>query len=69
VIDLRVPLGLLFVTLGLLLGGYGIAGDAAIYALSLGFNLNLWCGLAMLIFGIAMLALSRRGKASRSHLY
>lgn len=62
-IDLRVPLGLLFVTLGLLLGGYGIAGDATMYGLSLGVNLNLWCGMAMLIFGIAMLALSRRGNA------
>ena len=60
-IDLRIPLGLLFVTLGLLLGGYGIAGDAAMYGMSLGFNLNLWCGITMLIFGIAMLALSRRG--------
>jgi len=63
VIDLRIPLGLLFVTLGLLLGGYGIAGDAAMYGLSLGVNLNLWCGMAMLIFGSAMLALSRRGNA------
>lgn len=58
--DLRVPLGLLFVLLGLLLGGYGLAGDTAMYATSLGFNLNLWCGLAMLIFGSAMLAVARR---------
>ena len=59
-LDLRVPLGLLFSLLGLLLGAYGIVGDHAIYAQSLGFNLNLWCGLAMIIFGGVMLALSRR---------
>ena len=59
-LDLRVPLGLLFTMLGLLLGGYGVIGDPSIYQLSLGFNLNLWSGISMLIFGAAMLALSRR---------
>ena len=59
-LDLRAPLGLLFSLLGLMLGAYGLASDRAIYAQSLGFNLNLWCGLAMIIFGGAMLALSRR---------
>jgi len=62
-IDLRVPLGLLFTTLGLLLGGYGLMGDQSIYRLSLGFNLNLWSGISMLIFGLTMLVLSRRGRA------
>ena len=59
-LDLRVPLGLLFSLLGVLLGGYGMVGDHAIYARSLGFNLNLWCGVAMLVFGGVMLALARR---------
>ena len=63
-IDLRVPLGLLFTTLGLLLGGYGLMGDQSIYRLSLGFNLNLWSGISMLIFGLTMLVLSRRGKVT-----
>ncbi len=59
-LDLRVPLGLLFSLLGLLLSAYGIVGDHAIYAQSLGVNLNLWCGLAMILFGAVMLVLSRR---------
>ena len=59
-LDLRVPVGLLFSLLGVLLGGYGMVGDRAIYARSIGFNLNLWCGVAMLVFGGVMLAFSRR---------
>jgi hypothetical protein len=34
--------------------------DRAIYARSLGMNVNLWWGLVLLVFGIVMLLLSRR---------
>jgi hypothetical protein len=53
----------MFATVGLLLTIYGVAtgGDSTMYARALGVNVNLWWGLAMLAFGLVMLALSRRG--------
>jgi hypothetical protein len=53
-LDIRLPIGMLFATLGTLLGLYGLWGDKAIYARSLGINVNLYWGLAMLAFGIIM---------------
>jgi hypothetical protein len=65
--DIRLPIGLTFVLLGVLIGGYGLLSDPAIYARSLGFNVNLWWGLVLLVFGVLMLALwhrsARRGRA------
>lgn len=55
-LDLRLPMGLLFTLLGLLLSIYGLLGDRAIYQASLGVNVNLWSGLGMLVFGVLMLA-------------
>jgi len=54
-LDLRLPLGLLFAVLGLLLALYGLVADAAIYQVSSGVNVNLWTGAAMLAFGALML--------------
>lgn len=59
-IDIRTPVGLMFAFVGLLLVGYGLFGDAAIYERSLGVNINLWWGLAMSGFGGLMLWLARR---------
>ena len=53
-LDLRLPIGLLFLLLGALLGLYGLVSDPAIYGVSLGVNVNLWCGLVMLLFGAVM---------------
>ena len=63
-IDLRLPIGLMFSTLGLLLTGYGaLTQGADMYVRhSLGININFWWGLAMLLFGGAMLALARNGR-------
>ena len=58
--DIRVPIGLLFLVLGLLLTGYGLVSDPAIYARSLGINLNLGWGLALTTFGAIFLVLGRR---------
>lgn len=59
-IDIRVPIGLLFLSLGLLLFAYGLVSDPAIYAShSLGMNINLGWGGAMTIFGATMLGLTR----------
>ena len=60
-LDLRIPIGLMFLVLGLLITGFGLFGDRAIYQRSLGVNVNLWWGLVMLLFGLAMLLFGRRG--------
>ena len=62
--DLRFPIGLLFTLFGLLLTGFGVVtkGDPDLYRRSLGINVNLWWGLFLLLFGLAMLFLSRRGR-------
>ena len=59
-IDIRVPLGLMFGIVGLLLVGFGLLGDGAIYERSLGININLWWGMTMSAFGAVMLWLARR---------
>lgn len=59
-LDIRVPIGSLFVVLGALLAGYGLVGDPAIYQRSLGLDINLWWGAVLLLFGIGMLALAWR---------
>ena len=60
-LDIRLPIGLMFAIIGLLLIGFGLVSDKAIYAKSLNININLWWGIAMLVFGLVMLALGRRG--------
>ena len=61
-LDIRVPIGILFTLLGLMLVGFGLIADDAINARSLGHDVNLWWGLVMTIFGVAMLVLARRGR-------
>lgn len=65
-LDIRIPLGSLFVILGALLAGYGLLSSPAIYQRSLGIDINLWWGGALLVFGFAMLALAWRAAAVRS---
>ncbi len=59
-LDLRVPIGLLFALMGVLLGIYGLVSGPEVYRQSFGVNVNAWWGLVMLVFGLAMLALARR---------
>jgi hypothetical protein len=59
--DLRLPIGLMFTIVGVLLTGWGMVSDEAIYQRSLGLNVNLWWGLVLLVFGLAMLGLAVRG--------
>jgi len=54
-IDLRFPLGLLFIVFGGLLTLFGLFTDRAIYERSLFINVNLWWGLVLLLFGGLML--------------
>lgn len=60
-LDIKIPIGLMFSILGLLLLIFGLVtgSDVDIYQKSLGMNVNLWTGLLMLVFGILMLAFSR----------
>jgi multisubunit Na+/H+ antiporter MnhG subunit len=60
-LDIRLPIGALFTFLGVLLAGYGLVSDPAIYERSLGINVNLWWGVALLVFGLIMLVLGKRG--------
>jgi len=60
--DVRIPIGLMFSIFGVMLTLYGLASSEAIYQRSLGVNVNLWWGLAMLVFGAGMLWLAWRGR-------
>lgn len=60
-LDIRLPLGLLFSIFGLLLLVVGLATDKALYQRSLGINVNFWWGVVMLLFGLTMFVLGRRG--------
>jgi multisubunit Na+/H+ antiporter MnhG subunit len=59
-LDIRIPIGSLFVVLGALLAGYGLVSNPIIYQRSLGLDVNLWWGVVLLVFGLAMLALAWR---------
>ena len=63
--DLRLPLGLIFTVFGLLLTIYGAVSDKALYARSLGININLDWGLVLLAFGGWMLYLALRARSKR----
>lgn len=63
-LDIRVPIGLLFTLLGLLLAGYGLISDPAVYQHSLGYNMNLIWGVVLVAFGAIMLFFGRRGKST-----
>jgi hypothetical protein len=60
-LDLRYPIGLMFTADGALLTVFGLMSDKAIYDRSLGINVNLWWGLALLVFGLVMLTFALRG--------
>jgi len=62
-LDVRLPMGLLFLILGLILVGYGLTADPAIYAShSLGQNVNVTWGAIFVLFGAAMLTLAAKAK-------
>ena len=59
-LDVRLPVGLMFVIMGALLAGYGWFGDHAIYARSLGINVNAIWGTVLFAAGAISLALMAR---------
>ena len=60
--DIRLPIGIFFSMVGCILVAYGFIGDRSIYRQSLGININLLWGTVLLVFGIAMFWLGRRGR-------
>ena len=60
-IDIRLPLGILFLLLGAILVVYGAASNPSLYGQSLGINVNLDWGVVLFAFGGLMFGLSWRG--------
>jgi hypothetical protein len=60
--DLRLPIGILFSLYGVVLVLFGATSDKELYVRSLGYNVNLWWGLALLVFGALMLLGAIRGR-------
>ena len=63
-LDIRMPMGLMFSALGGALTVFGLFSDASIYARSLGYNVNLWWGLFVMLFGLTFLYYGRRGTSA-----
>lgn len=61
-VDIRIPIGLMFSILGVLITGYGIVtlSNSEMYQKSLGINVNIIMGVLMLVFGLIMLFLARK---------
>jgi hypothetical protein len=64
-VDARIAVGMFFTLTGTILSAFGFSTRERVdvYAKSLGIDANLWWGLALLAFGITMLAVGRRGHA------
>ena len=60
-LDLRLPMGMMFALVGAMLAVYGVfTNSSTMYQEhSLGININLWWGLGLLAFGLAMLGLAK----------
>jgi hypothetical protein len=69
-LDLRVPMGLMFTLVGIILTAFGIAtrGNLDLYARSLNINVNLWWGIVLVIFGQIMFQLGRAAQARLAKL-
>jgi len=59
------PIGMMFLLVGLMLTIFGAVSDRAIYAHSLGWNVNLAWGVVLLIFGLLMFFAGWRGSRKR----
>ncbi|HEY4380439.1 MAG TPA: hypothetical protein VGN01_08850 [Acidobacteriaceae bacterium] len=63
-LDIRIPLGLIFLIIGGVMGIFGMVthGDATLYEKSLGVDLNLTWGGIMFVFGAIMFYVGKRQK-------
>jgi len=62
--DPRISMGMLFTLIGTILTAFGLSTrtNADVYVKSMGIDANLWWGLVLLVFGIVILTLGRRGQ-------
>lgn len=63
-VDIRIPIGLMFSILGVLISVFGVLtiSDNPMYQKSLGINVNILMGLIMLVFGLVMLWFAWKGR-------
>jgi LPXTG-motif cell wall-anchored protein len=63
-VDIRIPIGLMFSIIGTLIAVFGFftMSNAEMYKKSLDINVNIIMGLLMLVFGLIMLYFVRRKK-------
>jgi nitrate reductase gamma subunit len=69
-LDIKLPIGLMFIVFGFLLTLYGVLtySNTEMYKTSLGININLWTGGFMIVLGIILLIFARRIKKSQLDL-
>jgi len=60
-LDIKIPIGLMFLLFGVMLTIFGLAtgSNTEMYKISLNININLWSGLFMVVFGTLMLVFSK----------
>jgi sulfite exporter TauE/SafE len=65
-VDIRIPIGLMFSILGVLITVFGFVtvSDTDMYLKSLGINVNIVMGILMLVFGLVMLYFARRKRST-----
>ena len=63
-VDIRIPIGLMFTIIGILISVFGLAtmSDSEMYHKSLDINVNIIMGVLMALFGLIMLYFARRKK-------
>jgi hypothetical protein len=65
-LDIRIPLGLVFLIIGTIMATYGvITRGSMIYLISMGVNLNVLWGSTMIAFGTVVFITGRRGRKLR----
>jgi len=67
-LDIRLPIGIIFSIYGVIMIAFGaFFADPAIFERSMGVNIDVWWGAAMLVFGLFMGALAwRAARAGRA---
>jgi len=67
-LDIKIPIGLMFSIFGIILLVYGIItrNDTVLYQKSLSHNVNLWMGGLSLVFGAIMLLLVRKKRSKKN---
>jgi len=63
-VDIRIPIGLMFSIFGILITIFGFItiSDSEMYQKALGVNVNIIMGILMLVFGLLMLFFARKKK-------